>query len=120
MKLLRMHAVQHSFPVEYADERQVFVFYPLPADNGAVNQLRREAEKLLKTDPRLGRGRKRLEFVSSETLILWDDTIPFGNPQTRSFGDTFRIFFDSREDAAVFKLLYCADGEFLTEDTVFG
>jgi hypothetical protein len=111
--------VRHDFVVEYDDDGQVFVFYPLPADNSAVNQLKREVEKLLKTDTRLGRGSKRMEYVSSENLIVWDSTVEGPNPQVRTFGDTFRVFFYRREEAASFKLLYCADGRFITEDTVF-
>ena len=107
-----------EFDVSYQDSTQTFQFWPLPDDDtSAINCLKRNIEQILSRDIMMGRGDKRMEWHPTRVAFRWDEEL--GRMHGSHYGSTIKIIFTVREEAAKFKLLYCADGKFISKDRVF-
>lgn len=107
----------YEFDVSYDDNTRTFMFWPLPDDNTAVGALKNNLDRMFTHDALLGRGSKRWEWHPTRIVYHWSEDLD--RMISSQYGATIKAIFDCREEAAKFKLLYCADGKFTSKTRMY-
>lgn len=110
-----------EFEVDFKQDELKFVFFTRDRNHQdtAMQSLRSDLTNILCRDARLGQGRKFFKWVDQEGSIIWDDALERMIAYDTVLGPLAEIRFQEANEAAVFRLAYCADGKFQSEWRTF-